>query len=455
MGKFYIEYRKRRFLFRINVEVVTPVWIGGYDSYMNTKLNILWDINEGSLKGLWRWWGRVLLGGFISPENGISELDNIISDLFGSTEQASKMTIRITKIRSGHYIKLYPELKGISRVDLMMMGSARHRIANKEKCLVGGRYEIECYAISEIESYEAEFIFVSLIAALVFDGIGKHTSRGFGKLKIEKDGIFLCNKLKSLGEEISDLLSDIYSSDSNNRIEEAINRLLNLFKEKARKYVEHKRNGLRLEPISSVVENIEDLKIGFIKIYPPNTDVKYILKKIGKSTLKIHWKSNPSIPGFGYHTWILGLPRSTEPYYDPRNINIKLKKAGIEYKPKKRKGKKMVSAPTGYWLIKKTGEIEVGRRKSPIRFSIIKMDNNQYAVIVYYFRSYDWIDYLDPSRKIGKSGKGIVHISISAHRKRRIVNSIKAKNVAWRQKKIDNLIDQILDDAIDSIKKLL
>lgn len=182
----------------------------------------------------------------------------------------------------------------------------------------------------------AKLITLALIYTLTIHGIGKATSRGFGRFKIDKNSLY--NEILSNEEmrKMQELLDELYSNNPD-EVKQSImtihNELVNVAKSVFRI---QSKTGQRVP----CLKNVDVEVIRFNKIPCPfatleltsreakesrsNTLCQNLAKDaglytlaalaaIGKSTLKACWKIHACLqvrePGVYLHTWPLGLPR--------------------------------------------------------------------------------------------------------------------------------------------------
>ena len=219
-------------------------------------------------------------------------------------------------------------------------------------------------------------------------------SRGFGKVKVKiKKGDF------NVINDIKERLEDLYLSDSLDEINLKLRDFIQLCFKITSQYL-YRNSSIypSKSPVSAIVPSSQIFKIEAVRIFD---NVTAALKCIGKATMKINWKKYRKDTGKRYHTWILGLPR-----YGKR-----------------------VKETTGY-LVRVRHEVRMDiRRPSSIGFSILKLNNNLFCVVMYGFLVTDFIDLLKGSPK-GRLVHRSIYTTHSRMRKiRRKITQIKETKV--------------------------
>jgi CRISPR type III-B/RAMP module RAMP protein Cmr1 len=394
------------------ITLISPARIGGYLARpYSPPLNILETIRTSEIKGVWRWWARVLIATALYRReyiiNDYNKLDELLSLILGG-ERASlfNISLKLNRINKEQFdkVKEIPRIKLVSR--LKDEERKRYRsidISNLEILLSPDtEFEISIFLRSrEIEKNiiitddVISFALYSFIIALLFSGVGSILTRGFGKVKI--------NITKSYIVNLKTDLENIYNSINEDELNKNLNNIINKSINYANNYINFLENtkGVKIKRESAIsaakqtripVLDGNHFKFNILKV-PPNKRIEDILKCIGKSTLKLEWKwydyygvtteqrpftkrdydwmteEREKIYGDNYysgifHTWMLGMPR----------------KGIYEKKEKERKETKI----TGYEGIE--------RRISNVAFTIIKTANNVNYIVEYGFLTYDWTD---------------------------------------------------------------
>ncbi|RLE67384.1 MAG: type III-B CRISPR module RAMP protein Cmr1, partial [Thermoprotei archaeon] len=331
---------KSKILYTIRVETVTPILIGGYDGrcYHGNKLGFE-GLRVSSIKGIWRWWARALIAAAMMRKHNsyltLDIADSLIAKIFGSTKISSKYAIMIfpRKFKMENYeliIENNKPVKQYNTISRIKLISQRKNLRREYAIKPHAQFEIAIYRNRNSKQNEDEFIIWSLITSLLFDGIGKACSRGFGKVKI----------LKVLGDNVEDLntlLQKLYSSENIENIEKYLKDIINRATEKAENIIdllknEHSELGRLADKPLIEIPLIED-KLMIIEIpNKPFNKPADVIKAISNATLKLYHKmlkylkqNNErqarqhamSESGRDVHTWFLGMPRAQEPAIIP------------------------------------------------------------------------------------------------------------------------------------------
>ncbi len=435
----------------IEIEVITPILLGGYDTKycheLEKDLKICEPLRASSVKGLWRWWARALLAAAANLNDiTISEADKVIARLLGSSEMGtgcSKYSVVTEVVDSKFLLDISEVLREIPWIKFTRFSD--RVLSPGTKCVV------KLYRNKETSKVEDRFATLSLIIGLIFSGLGKATSRGFGKVKITS---IKCTCDREGG--IEELVNTIYTTDNPSSIEEALRKLIERGIGAAKKLLEiygcilngdtGRKSGKPGVPLIEVPLD----KFMILKVLNRRfEDYKDALRCIGNATLKLYHKALAIYEnrrkglkkfkdvlkeaqkerGAEFHTWILGLPRAQEPTIidvsDKPQDDVKklvsklreklerklkglLKQTGLEegaieravkelckyVYEEKEKGKSKIRVPTGYYFIDKKGYVDKLRRKSPLRFTLISTDRTSYYVVLYGFKTSDWVEKL-------------------------------------------------------------
>ena len=221
----------------IEVEAVTPIFIAGAD-----QRNIE---NEGlrapSLKGLLRWWFRAIMGEILS----VTDLRELESKVFGSTDQKSAVTVRTSVIKA--LPKQIEEIYSSWRdaivwsiyVDYFFFSCLDKRRDRKTGKIIvksllfypeGSKFEITLTGREE----ELKIALSSLWMLIYLGGIGFRLRRGCGSLTV-----------KNIRGTTYDL--DFICTDSN-KLEEFIRRNMSVIRNYVEKYII--KNKKKISPIS-------------------------------------------------------------------------------------------------------------------------------------------------------------------------------------------------------------
>jgi len=445
-------------LCEIDVETITPLLIGGYDgkTYHDDKLGSE-SLRAASIKGVWRWWARALIAAAMVKKHGkcpryLNVVDSYVSKIFGSTQEQSKYSIAVTpqRLNKSSY-DVIERLSDVPRIKLL-------REMRRERFIKPGiRFKITVYRTRDTNPIEDQFAVWSLITSLIFDGVGKATSRGFGKLKI--------NRINVRGDfmELEEVIRKLYSSNSHKDIENHLKEVINYAINSAEKFeIDDKYLSSTLEP--SIEIPLIDERLMILEI-PRSQFRDYIsvLKVIGNASLKLYYKAIRYVKkkisiyeakrrsfvesGKNIHTWILGLPRSQElPLIPDHGKKIKDLRKKLENELEKlnlssevllnriefdkKRGK--IKVPTGYYYL--MGRNIKLRRRSPIRFTTIKTNSNYFFTVIYAFKTADWKERI----------RHLVHIGVN-------YKKIDEKIVEVENFEVTRVRDISIDDVINTI----
>ena len=320
----------------------------------------------------------------------INELKNLILSQLGSIIKINKINIKkikginiktsnriIVSLELNDSFKLLKELASIPRMKLILMERKEEK-GDAKKYINRIKEEFALYPPNSIKIkislYEkpkdikeriidiVEQVLVGLFLMLIFQGLSAFSSRGFAGCKLLD--VDFNPKLNDSLKDIHNIGKKIINSKDKKDLEESINELI---------------KSLNIKDLKSI-PNVPTLDSSFkyfqFRVFEvkQNYSTERILKIINESVMKVTWKQldrqNIRIPGEGYHTWILGLPRTQ------RN--------------------------TGYIVFRNGKREDAFRRKSAIGINIFE-NNNKKFVILHGFISSDW-----PVNTEDKQGKELI-----------------------------------------------
>jgi len=414
--------KEKNWLFTIRFTNSSYLRVGGYNARpYSIELNVYEKVRSSKIKGFLRWWTRVLTLGQNPSLTNYKDADEEISKYVGSEKkefgqskffldikyEINKKAIEEFRNRIPEIIDYITNKKKIGNEQLRDLGDvARIKLISLErkeekdnpdkyiKRLIEELSLYPPYSITvtlSVYTHKSDFTHIlasglinllgSAILMLIFSGFSAFSARGFAGCKLLD--ININPKLNDIIK--SDLLKNIY-----NICKEIINsRDKKVLEENIKKLIK----SLNIKELKSI-PNVPTLDSSFkyfqFRVFEvkQNYSTERILKIINESVMKATWKrlARPDnreaikIPGEGYHTWILGLPRTQ------RN--------------------------TGYIVFRKGEKKEAFRRKSAIGINIFE-NNNKKFVILHGFISNDW-----PVITKDKQGKELIlkHLS-SIHKK--------------------------------------
>lgn len=154
---------------KLDLQAVTPLLLAGADNQMP-------EIRAPALRGVMRYWWRATLGGVIGDSNldGLRDLETAV---FGSTDSASPITMRLRPLLSPNQVKLREEPAFILP-HKGKGGGSRQAIASGQKI----RLIMNQWRLADETVWLAACTALNL--ALTLGGIGLRARRGYGTLRV-------------------------------------------------------------------------------------------------------------------------------------------------------------------------------------------------------------------------------------------------------------------------------
>ncbi|MEM2856543.1 MAG: type III-B CRISPR module RAMP protein Cmr1 [Candidatus Nitrosocaldaceae archaeon] len=387
---------------------ITYARLGGYNAIVySNKLQLAESLRTQSIKGVWRWWMRAILSG-AALEKGINNVDyDRIRKIMGSTKATSPLILKLTTIEETKSIfksdiskfdKLLPPRLRLLVMDKKLSENEKREILWMHKAgSLKAHIQIYVRSGSKISNDELNVAIGAFLLALILQGVGAITRRGFGHFKITyresskyplKDYAECVKQLNEAVDEsairsaLEKLIGEVIESAKCLLGEPVSNKVTEALSIPSCPSLSFNQHAFKLEVVKiNTGRNIHKLSLGLEK--DDETQLK-LLSKLGKATLKIEWKKNKRLSSRDLHTWVLGLPRTHLDAYKGKN--------------------------TGYFLPTRssTGQPEIGRRPSSISFAPLKQVNDEWLVAVYGFLSSDW-----PEGIVWLSGRSYELLSIS------------------------------------------
>jgi len=409
----------------LELKNITPTIIGGYRATtFSPSLGIAERFRVSELKGIWRWWFRALAAGALWDAHGCVEENRVrekVRAVLGSTNSASKFILQAHVRKEGKPKLLSCKGNLPSRLKLLcMMGRER-----KEKEQENGIYYYDVGDLEynlrllkqpgmELREDELRVGVSSLLMAIIFQGVGAITRRGFGawSLRVNRNNVGkeYADKLESYIQVI-DKLNEIKSSKDAANV---IDKLIHLASDDFSKFIGISEGGGMSDdippcPIVSRNRNIFRISIEDVKASSPMD----LLIKIGNATMKATWRRHLHRPSNEIHTWILGLPRGQKKGMHGYAVNYN----------------------------RRMSIFDLGRRPSAISIHPLKrLSDDGWICIVYGFLSKDW-------------PKTLYHISLKRDKRFRgrrgehEMREIEEKVISIS----DNLIRDIFKNAFDMV----
>jgi len=251
--------------------------------------------------------------------------------------------------------------------------------------------------------YRELLLALSVVYVFSILGLGKATSRGFGRFKLED----MWSDNQEVIENIKDISSCLWDSD---KVEDCLEKMHKRVLEILEKLYSRKpiKKPSRVPRISATeifvgelrhpcrLATLEFTSGSACRQYcdrgrrPVVRDIIEALSAIGKATLKTVWKlyagAKVREPGVRFHTWILGLPRRPQ-----RTTGYALDEKGVLRRT---------------WVCLRNVEMfGDGRRKSPF-FIYPVCSNNVCSVVIVFFKTLnDHLNIIDKLVHIGKHNR--------------------------------------------------
>lgn len=344
----------------------TPVMLGDYDTYhFRERLGGGYEPVAGlyaqAIRGKARWLARVVLASLHGCSfNSYYEVETqcarvllslgdskrkeevhvgLIELLFGtlsSTQLSSPfiLSVKVERLSAKGWRSRYGR-NALNRYGkLLTMGrgsSKKEKLRPHEQGSIGLRLEIReaPYAsrlldaarlgdtpLSDLYWRLAAFYAGMVITAPFLLGLGKASTRGFGRFKAEvyriHDGLKSGSKLKELVDNLSSLYNVKNSDEATRLLHELLNMLIKLAEDATG--MQRDKPGIGMIPrlINAIKPPSEIRHVRATVVKTRASDPVDALEFIAAAVLKQTWKQYSKISGVNYHTWPLGLPRGSD-----------------------------------------------------------------------------------------------------------------------------------------------
>jgi CRISPR type III-B/RAMP module RAMP protein Cmr1 len=458
--------------------LISPARIGGYlGRPHDPSLKILETIRTSEIKGVWRWWTRILIatalyrrGYIIDDYNKLNELISLI--LGGERASLFDISLKLNRINKEQFdkVKEIPRIKLLRRLKSEERRKYRDRDIPNLEILLSPDTEFETSILLRSREIEKNvfindeviaFVLYSFVIALLFSGVGSILTRGFGKVKINITKSYIGNLKTDLESIYNSVNEDELNKNLNNLIDQSINYANNYidFLENTKEIkiilnkVIRETSSQTAEQVRTPILDSNYFKFKILKVLP-NRRIEEILKCIGKSTLKLEWKwydyygvtteqkplsnkddydriikERKKIYGDNYysgifHTWMLGMPRK------------------VIYEKKEKETK-----TTGYEGIE--------RRTSNVAFTIIKPANNVYYIVEYGFLTYDWTDRVSNLKYYYDKGKREEYVVNILNKDGILDPTIKSENKIKKPAILKDVFNTTFDTCFEVLKTCL
>ncbi|MCS6785258.1 MAG: type III-B CRISPR module RAMP protein Cmr1, partial [Candidatus Caldarchaeum sp.] len=182
----------RNLLAVIHLTNITPTRIGGYNAKpYSHELELAEGFRTSEVKGIWRWWLRTTLAGALWDLHGETD-EKIVKEktnqLLGSTESASKFALKVSVSSANTHKPDMNIIKNIPRLRMLTMkkGDAKHDEQLTIYPSESLKITISLYeqAVPLADTSSRRVAFGTLLLALLLQGMGAVTRRGFGHFQI-------------------------------------------------------------------------------------------------------------------------------------------------------------------------------------------------------------------------------------------------------------------------------
>lgn len=506
---------------RLTVEALTPVWIGGFDTgVLHGDLGAE-SLRASSIKGAWRWWARSLVSAALYEITGgfpnINQADELVSVLLGKGGEKAhqslyQIVVKVSEDKEGGIKILEPQLirrhrggsagssmsraEAINEVARVKLSALRREPGQKHEISfidTGSKFVVTLYRQAEAavrgdaRHLSEAFAIHSLVLSLTLGGVGKATTRGFGRFALVSADIVDKRVREKIGIDYVKEFKEVSNPDDAKGL---TRKLVEIGVGLAKTFLNEQElihNVKQVNPAEKLPV-FETPAQNFIIIDAPNklfaNDIQ-ALEAIGRATLKHEWRKVLGTQAYekrrDLHTWVLGLPRAQSLLFDGElaeyvdklreklteelvshgcsheNAREIASKIGIRSEGREKdrgSATRKVSVLTGYIDCKMHNVI---RRKSPIIFIPFKINSQEasagsmsqegsgYCIVILAFKTNDW------------RYSQLKHIGFSKLRRDAVAkegNPFEVSDISTRYEDVDRAVSLAVKRARTIIEKL-
>ena len=345
-------------VFEGEFDSVTYYWGGDYEGKTFEKKSgkIITRVSENEIVGRLRWFLRTVLARFspyVSDLNSYEEVEKCIYFLGATSDEALKEAslksdyiFRAEVIDYAREIRDRDLIEDLSRVKLSLMGKGKN--VNQFLPIEGVKFKLEAYRLKEGSSVEErhgkeciqldkrDFLVIGgTLLTLAYLGIGKATSRGFGRFyPVKNTKLWIAENIR---DKIMKLIDDVQKGEVQRAFRDFYTNI-GFNPSDPSSYKKWTDSSIPLAPLPDG-DNEDCIKVVNVNLSSEKDNkLLNIMKCINNSTLKIYYKNRLHNESVGIHTWVFGFPRAhisgkgieTGYYYkDDKNVNNALRRISL------------------------------------------------------------------------------------------------------------------------------
>jgi CRISPR-associated protein Cmr1 len=165
---------------RVTLETVTPLFLGGADPQRGSP-----ELRAASFRGVLRFWWRALWGG-IHPNQPLTKLSKHESQVFGDTEQASSIIIRLSNPPQNTESWQFRQKPGVDYLFFSLQG--RRNEPDRRGFSPGQQFKLTLQTRLGLDKDQEDKAFLQACAAfwlmVTFGSLGARSRRGAGNLRV-------------------------------------------------------------------------------------------------------------------------------------------------------------------------------------------------------------------------------------------------------------------------------